>query len=68
MIDTTLTEFVDFVSKAGTPKLTVVRKVKQRHAEGYDPQTDFYKIIREGIVLMHRLNKPKLLWTAFSTA
>jgi hypothetical protein len=40
MIDVSLTEFVDFVSKTGTPKLTVVRNVKKRHAEEYDPQTD----------------------------
>jgi hypothetical protein len=59
MIEITLTEFVDFVSKAGTPKLTGVRRVKQRLAEEYDPRTDFYKIIRDGIVSMHKLNKPK---------
>jgi hypothetical protein len=59
MIDVSLTEFVDFVSKAGTPKLTVVRNVKKRHGEEYDPQTDFYKIIRDGIVSMHKRNKPK---------
>ncbi len=59
MVEITLTEFVDFVSKAGTPKLTVVRQVKKRHAEGYDPQTDFYKNLRDGIVAMHRAGSPK---------
>lgn len=59
MIDITLTDFVDFVSKAGTPKLTVVKNVKQHHIDGYDPQTDFYRAIRKGIVQMHQRNQPK---------
>jgi hypothetical protein len=59
MIEITLTDFVDFVSKAGTPKLTVVKNVKKHHLEGYDPQTDFYRAIRKGIVAMHRLGKPR---------
>ncbi|MEP6653198.1 MAG: hypothetical protein ABJA82_07550 [Myxococcales bacterium] len=52
-----LTYFVDFVMKSGTPKLTVVRKFKER--DDYDPQTDFYKKIRQGIVRLHREGKPK---------
>jgi hypothetical protein len=59
MIDITLTEFVDFVSKAGTPKLTVVKNAKEARLVGYSPQTDFYKAIREGIVKMHKRNQPK---------
>jgi hypothetical protein len=59
MIDITLTDFVDFVSKAGTPKLTVVKNVKRHHLDGYDPQTDFYRAIRKGIVEMHRRHQPK---------
>ncbi len=59
MIEITLTDFVDFVSKAGTPKLTVVKNVKQHHIDGYDPQTDFYRAIRKGIVEMHRRRQPK---------
>ena len=59
MIEISLTEFVDFVTKAGGPKLTVVREVKKRHAEGYDPKTDFYKKLRDGIVAHHAMGKPK---------
>ncbi|WP_165227478.1 hypothetical protein [Aquisphaera insulae] len=47
------------MSKAGTPKLTVVKNVKQHHIDGYDPQTDFYRAIRKGIVEMHRRRQPK---------
>jgi hypothetical protein len=52
-----LTYFVDFVMKSGTPKLTVVRNFKDR--KEYDPQTDFYKKVRQGIVRLHREGKPK---------
>lgn len=59
MIEISLTQFVDFVSKAGTPKLTVVKNVKKQHEDGYDVQTDFYKSIREGIVDLHRNDHSK---------
>jgi len=59
MIEISLTEFVDFVSTSGTPKLTVVRRVKQRHREQYDPQTDFYKRFRDAVLQMHKHNRPK---------
>lgn len=59
MIEISLTEFVDFVTKAGSPKLTVVRDVKKRHDEGYNPAADFYKKLRDGIVEIHRRGKPK---------
>jgi len=49
-----LTTFMDFASKAGPPKLTVVRNWKNR--DKYTPATDFYKRMREGIVEMHRDN------------
>jgi hypothetical protein len=52
-----LTTVVDFVSKAGTPKLTVVKGFKNRPA--YDPATDFYKALREEIARMHQKNAPK---------
>jgi hypothetical protein len=46
-----LTYFVDFVLKAGTPKLTGVREFKENKDEMY---TDFYKPVREAIVEMHK--------------
>ena len=47
------TSFVDFVSKSGTPKLTVVRRTKKLTDDGYGPEKDFYKRIREAIIEMH---------------
>jgi len=49
-----LTSFVDFVSAAGPPKLTVVRRTKKQMEDGYGPEKDFYKRIREAIIEMHR--------------
>ena len=59
MIQISMTEFVDFVTKAGPPRLTVVKHVKKRHKEKYDPKTDFYKKLRDGIVQHHKAAKPK---------
>ena len=55
MNNLSLTYFVDFVLKAGTPKVTVVRDFKGR--EEYDPQTDFYKALREQVVETFRAGK-----------
>ncbi|HSN98769.1 MAG TPA: hypothetical protein VLS89_10810 [Candidatus Nanopelagicales bacterium] len=49
-----MTYFVDFVLKAGTPKLTGVREFKERKDELF---TDFYRQVRESIVDMHRGGK-----------
>ena len=54
MPDVSLTRFVDFVIKSGTPKLTVVRDTKKQIAAGYDPATDYYKRIRDAIVAHHK--------------
>lgn len=52
-----LTDFVDVVSKAGRPKATKVRQVKERPE--YEPAFDFYKPLREHIVDNHRKNGGK---------
>lgn len=52
MPDISLTDFVDFVIKSGTPKLTKVREIKNRG--DYDPAWDFWKQLREGIQNFHR--------------
>lgn len=54
-----LTHFVDFVSKVGTPKLTLVKNVKEQLANAYDPASDFYKTVRDGIIEMHKKGDPK---------
>lgn len=51
-----MTTFMDFVSKAGTTKVTVVRGFKKGE---YGPAMDFYKAVREAIVDVHAGGKPK---------
>jgi hypothetical protein len=46
-----LTYFVDFVLRSGTPKITGVREYKERRDELC---TDFYRPVRTAIVEMHR--------------
>lgn len=48
-----LTRLVDFVSKSGAPKQTSAAVTKQQLEEGYDPATDFWRILREAIVASH---------------
>ena len=50
-----LSYFVDFVLKVGTPKLAGVKEFKEHR---YDHLTDFYKPLREAIVEMHEKGKP----------
>lgn len=56
-IEISLTDFVDFVCKAGSSKLTKVKQIKNR--DTYSPATDFYKALREGIVTNHQQNGDK---------
>lgn len=51
-IDISLTDFVDFAMKSGTPKVTKVSEMKDR--PDYQPAFDFYKRFREGLVEAHR--------------
>jgi hypothetical protein len=50
-----LTYFVDFVLKVGTPKLAGVKEFKEHR---YDHLTDFYRPLREAVVDMHEKGKP----------
>ncbi|MCE5254499.1 MAG: hypothetical protein LLG45_09920 [Actinomycetia bacterium] len=52
-----LTDFVDIVSKSGTPKANKVAQIKNRPE--YGPALDFYKPIREFIVDNHKRSLPK---------
>jgi len=56
-IEISLTDFVDFVCKAGSAKLTQVKKLKNR--EAYSPATDFYKGLREGLIENHQADGDK---------
>ena len=52
-----LTDFVDVVSKSGSPKQTKVKQIKNRPP--YQPATDFYKPFREGLVGLHAAGKDR---------
>ena len=56
MPEISLTDFVDFVVKVGSPKLTKVREIKNRGE--YSPALDFWKRLREGIIGFHRDSTP----------
>jgi hypothetical protein len=56
-IEISLTDFVDFVSKTGGAKLTKVRQIKTR--DEYQPYSDFYKTLREGIIDIHKRGASK---------
>lgn len=50
-----LTYFVDFVLKSGTPKITGVKEYKERRDE---LSTDFYRPLRQAIIEMHKQGLP----------
>ena len=52
-----LTYFVDFVMKSGTPKLSIVRDFKDR--DTYAPFTDFYKLARGAVAEAHKDPSPR---------
>ena len=52
-----LTDFIDYVSKAGTSKFTLVNQIFNR--DDYNPAFDFWKAMREGIVDLHKNSKDK---------
>ncbi len=56
-IEISLTDFIDFVSKSGSPKQTKVREIKTR--KPYSPAIDFYKPFRDGIIEYHVQKKKK---------
>lgn len=52
MPEISLTDFVHFVTRTGTSRLSLVRQVRRRG--DYDPIRDFWKELREGVVRFHR--------------
>lgn len=48
----TLTDLIEVITKSGSPKATKVSQLKNRDA--YDPATDFYRALREGIIQIHK--------------
>ena len=56
-IKVSLTDFVDFMCKAGKSKISQVKTIKKRQNSPYSPAKDFYKPMREGIINFHKFNK-----------
>ena len=52
-----LTDFVDFVTRAGMPKLTKVKQLK--HRGEYGPFSDFYRPLREAVIAAHQRRQGK---------
>jgi len=57
MIDISLTDFIDYVSKVGTTKYTKVKQIFNR--DDYEPAFDFWRALREGIIEFHKEGKDK---------
>lgn len=53
----TLTDFIEVVTKSGSPKATKVSQLKNR--PDYAPATDFYKALRDGLVALHKRSGTK---------
>lgn len=51
-VQISLTDFIEFVSKVGTTKFTKVKEIKKRPP--YHPAFDFWKLLREKIVEVHK--------------
>jgi hypothetical protein len=58
-----MTDFIDIVSKSGTPKATKIRQVKYRPE--YHPSTDFYKPLRDQLATCHKKGATKATLTRF---
>jgi len=52
-----LTDFVDFVTRSGMPKLTKVKQLK--HRAEYSPYADFYRPFREAVIAAHAEGRGK---------
>jgi len=57
MTNISLTDFIDYVSKVGSSKYTIVNRIFSR--EEYNPAFDFWKPLREGIIDYHKLGTDK---------
>lgn len=52
MVTISLTDFIEFSSKAGMPRITQVRRIMDR--EMYDPRMDYWKALRDEIIRFHQ--------------
>lgn len=52
-MEVSMTTFLDFVSKAGNPKITCVRVAKEQYGQEYERARDYWLPLRNSIVSMH---------------
>jgi hypothetical protein len=57
-MEVSMTTFLDFMSKAGSPKITCVKSAKRQYAEEYSTAKDYYLPLRSAIVHMHANGEP----------
>src|SRR5688572_18767731 len=67
MPDVSLTVFARYVLTAGTPRQTIVAAAKSQSRTAYDPQTDFWKKLRDEIIAMHRTGAASTALTAVAS-
>ena len=53
MPDISLTNFVDFTLKSGSPRLTYIKRAKALYEDGYSPAFDYWRTLRHAIIEMH---------------
>lgn len=56
-IEISLTDFIEFIIKSGTPKLTLVKQIKNR--PDYHPTLDYWKSLRDNLEDFHKEDKDK---------
>lgn len=57
--EVSLTTFMDFMVKSGTPRVTCVHNAVSRYGDEYDPALDYWKQYRDAVVAMHRFRRDK---------
>lgn len=57
-IKISLTSFIDFVHKTGTPRITLIRKLKSEYGKDYERVTDFWRLLRNAIIKIHKDELP----------
>ena len=62
MVHITLADFLDFVSKSGSSKLSKVKRLK--HRPPYRPRFDYYRPLRETIAAVHRAHGDRAAFDA----
>lgn len=57
-IKISLTSFIDFVHKTGTTRITLIRKLKSEYGRDYERVTDFWRLLRNAIIKIHKDELP----------